>query len=202
MLQNRVNPFGELIATPEHGVWMGNRGILHNDEKQIVRPYKLKNWLTCVLKFRGRHRQVMAPNRYTELFFMDEATAFSAGHRPCFECRRADYSRFKHYWLLGNAGLGFDEKTSIIKIDNHIHKERMGKGNSKLTHKENTADLPDGAMIALNGTAFLKKGNQLFEWSPKGYTEPIALPKGTVDVLTPKSLLNTVRAGYVVQTGV
>src|ERR1700761_1713975 len=186
MLQNRVNPFGELIKTPERGAWMGNRGILHNDQKQIVRPFKLKNWLTCVLEFNGRQRQVMAPNRYTELFFMDEATAFSAGHRPCFECRRADYNRFKSYWLAGNPELGFDEKTSIIKIDNHIHKERMGKGNIKLTHRENTADLPDGAMIKIGDEAYVKKGKQIYRWSPKGYDRPVALPVGEVDVLTPK----------------
>jgi hypothetical protein len=158
MLQNRVNPFGELIRIPERGAWMGNRGVLHNEHQEIIRPYKLKNWLICVLEFKGWHRQVMAPNRYTELFFMDEATAFSAGHRPCFECRRADYNHFKSCWLAGNPRSGFNQKTPIGQIDVYIHHERMGKGNSKLAHQENAADLPDGTMVKLGDKAFFEKG--------------------------------------------
>ena len=127
MLQNRVDPFGQIIKTTAKGAWMGNRGILHNDEQQVLRPFKLKAWLTCNLQFRGRKRQVMAPNRYTELFFMDEATSFAAGHRPCFECRRIDYNHFKTLWLKGNPEYEFNEKTSIQKIDAILHQERMDK---------------------------------------------------------------------------
>ena len=105
MLQNRVDPFGNLIKTPARGSWLGNRGIIHNHNQEVVRPFKLKAWITCTLEFRGRKRQVMAPDRYTELFFLDEATSFAAGHRPCFECRREDALRFKSYWLKGNPAI-------------------------------------------------------------------------------------------------
>src|SRR5262245_5520966 len=97
-LQNRVTPFGDLIATAARGTLMGNRGCLHDDCRQIRRPFALKRWIACVLDFRGRHRTVMAPGRYTELFFLDEATALAAGHRPCAECRHADYVRFRSLW--------------------------------------------------------------------------------------------------------
>jgi len=100
MLQNRVDPLGNIIKTPARGQWMGNRGVIHNDKKEILRPFKLKAWITCKLEFKNWKRQVMTPNRYTELFFLDEATAFGAGHRPCFECRRDDYNLFKSYWLI------------------------------------------------------------------------------------------------------
>jgi hypothetical protein len=113
MLQNRVDPFGNLIKTRARGTWMGNRGVLHDDKQQLLRPFKLKAWLTCRLEFKGRKRQIMAPHRWTELFFLDEATAFAAGHRPCFECRRSDFNKFKSLWIKGNPEYNFDEKTPI-----------------------------------------------------------------------------------------
>ena len=100
--QNRVTPFGEIVAVPERGTMMGNRGRLHDDEGRIRRPWQVKRWLVCLLEFNGRHRQVMAPDRYTELFFLDEATALAAGHRPCFECRRKSYNAFVDAWAIGN----------------------------------------------------------------------------------------------------
>src|SRR5258706_7062392 len=136
MLQNRIDPFGNIITTKARGFWMGNRGILHNEDQKILRPFKLKAWITCVLEFRGRKRQVMAPNRYTELFFLDEATSFAAGHRPCFECRRKDADKFKSFWLKGNPEYNFDQKTSIQEIDNILHKERMEYNKSKITFEE------------------------------------------------------------------
>ena len=104
-LQNRVTPFGEIIATPERGAYMGNRGgrIHHNDRQELqTRRWASRQWITCLLEFKGRHRMVMQPNRYTELFFLDEVTAFAAGHRPCAECRRDDFSRFMTAWAIGN----------------------------------------------------------------------------------------------------
>ena len=101
--QNRVTPFGEIVAVPERGTMMGNRGRLHDEEGRIRRPWQVKRWLICLLEFNGRHRQVMAPDRYTELFFLDEATALAAGHRPCFECRRKSYNAFVDAWAVGNA---------------------------------------------------------------------------------------------------
>ncbi len=99
--QNRVTPFGEIIATSERGTFMGNRGILHDPDGRVRRKWVLKNWLVCVLEFRGRKRTVMTPNRYTELFFLDEATALAAGHRPCAECRHARFIDFCIAWKAG-----------------------------------------------------------------------------------------------------
>lgn len=200
MLQNRVDPTGEIIFTPERGAWMGNRGVIHDGKKNIIKPYALKTWITCSLQFKGRHREVMAKGRYTELFFLDEATAFSAGHRPCAECRRDAYNLFKSYWLNGNAELGFDAKTPIGKIDEIIHKERIGKDKEKLTHKEPFNSLPDGVFFLYNDLTYLKKEKSIYKWSPAGYA-PAETPSisGEVDVLTPGSIVNTFRAGYAPQ---
>src|SRR5580765_1641770 len=116
-MQNRVDPSGNIINTTARGSWLGNRGQLHDDTKFIQRPFKLKAWLTCVLQFKERRRTVMSPGLYTELFFLDEASAFSAGHRPCAECRREDYNRFKAAWIKGNPSFGFNTKTTIGDID-------------------------------------------------------------------------------------
>src|SRR6187402_976555 len=113
MLQNRVDPFGNIFATKTRGTWLGNRGQLHGAGKTILRPFKHKAWIICELRFKGRYREIMSPNLWTELFFLDEATAFAAGHRPCFECRRDDAKRFKQCWIEGNPAHGFTMKTSI-----------------------------------------------------------------------------------------
>src|ERR1700744_4822295 len=126
MLQNRVDPLGQLIRTPARGAWIGNRGLLHDEHQRIVRPFKLKAWLICVLQFKGRHRTVMTPRLYTELFFLDEATAFSAGHRPCFECRREAAQLFRACWVRGNPEYNFTPTTSIYEIDSVLHRERTG----------------------------------------------------------------------------
>src|ERR1700733_14947614 len=151
MLQNRVDPQGNIISTSARGAWMGNRGQLHGKGKHILRPYKLKAWITCLLEFKGWKRQVMSPNLYTELFFFDEATAFAAGHRPCFECRRDDANRFKAAWLKGNPEYGFDHKVLIGEIDEIIHRERIDKKGSKVTFEAAAQDLPDGVFIQMGG---------------------------------------------------
>lgn len=200
MLQNRVDPFGNLIKTQARGAWMGNRGILHNDQQQVLLPFKLKAWITCKLEFNGRKREVMAPHRYTELFFMDEATSFAAGHRPCFECRREDYHKFKLFWLKGNTEYHFDEKTSIKKIDDILHKERINHDKSKVVHEENTKSIPDGTFILMKGNAYLVFDKKMYLWSPFGYDKAISLPgENKLTVLTPQSIVNTFRAGYIPQ---
>jgi hypothetical protein len=197
MLQNRVDPKGNIITTSARGAWMGNRGQLHDKGKTIKRPFKLKAWLICLLEFNGRHRLVMAPNRYTELFFLDEATAFAAGHRPCFECRRPDYSRFKTAWLKGNPEYGFSEKTSFREIDQILHSERIDRKGNKITHEENISNLPDGAFIQLGNEPYLLANNRIHHWTPAGYESAQPLPRTTmVTVLTPISTLNAFRAGY------
>src|SRR5690242_1774734 len=168
-MQNRVNPYGEIIETKARGSWMGNRGLLHDPSKHIVRPYKLKAWITCLLQFKGRHREIMAPNRYTELFFLDEATAFAAGHRPCFECRREDFNRFKTLWIKGNPEYNFSAKTSIEAIDKILHHERMNDDGSKKTYKANINSLPVGTFISIDNDPWLIANDHIWLWTPGGY---------------------------------
>ncbi|HEY2347553.1 MAG TPA: hypothetical protein VGH64_00995 [Puia sp.] len=200
-LQNRVDPFGELIRTKARGAWMGNRGLIHNENQAIVRPFRLKAWITCVLQFKNRHRSVMTPGLYTELFFLDEATSFSAGHRPCAECRRADFNRFKAAWVQGNPLYMYNMKTPIGEIDEILQEERIGLTCSKPTYKEKLGDLPEGSFIEYNGKPYLVKQSQsATSWTPFGYTDALELPRQTeVDVLTPKTIVNTLRSGYIPQ---
>jgi hypothetical protein len=215
MLQNRVDPFGNIIQTPARGAWMGNRGVIHDEHQTIRWPFRIKAWITCVLQFKGRHRTVMTPDRWTELFFLDEATAFAAGHRPCFECRREDASRFKSYWIKGNPAFGFTIKTPIAEIDKIIHNERIDARGNKLTYDASIQDLPDGTFIEWEGKAFLLAEGRLHGWTPFGYEknsiaakeQRIGLPHveqrvgsspeaRLVNVLTPQSIVNAFRAGY------
>ncbi|HEY4327373.1 MAG TPA: hypothetical protein VGN20_25545 [Mucilaginibacter sp.] len=203
MLQNRVDPFGNIIKTAARGAWMGNRGILHDDNQTLLRPFKLKAWITCKLEFKERKRAVMALNRYTELFFLDEATSFAAGHRPCFECRRDDANKFKSLWLKGNPEYNFSEKTSIEEIDEVIHRERMNKDRSKVTFQEDADNIPNGTFILFNGDPFLVLNGLMYLWSPFGYEKGVPLPDiGKLTVLTPHSVVNTFRAGYIPQTAI
>jgi len=195
MLQNRVTPQGDIIATAARGAWMGNRGQLHDSGKDILRPFKLKAWLICLLQFNGRKRQVMAPNRYTELFFLDEATAFAAGHRPCFECRRAAYSHFKTCWLQGNPQYGFSQQTPIQKIDEILHHERINSG-QKVTYTAPANSLPNGTFILMDNQPCMVANNHARQWMPTGYGPATTLPAATVTVLTPQSTVNAFRAGY------
>ena len=200
MIQNRVDPKGNIIKTSARGNWMGNRGQLHDTGKTILRPFKLKAWLICLLEFNGRQREVMASNRYTELFFLDEATAFAAGHRPCFECRRQDYDRFKTAWLKGNPEHNLSAKTAIAIIDCIIHSERIDRKGNKVTHQENISNLPDGAFILIDDEPYLLVDDQIYHWTPAGYGKAQPSPCNEIaTVLTPKSTLNAFRAGYVPQ---
>ncbi len=142
--RNRVTPFGEIVAAPERGTMMGNRGILHDSTGVILRPWQVKRWLICVLEFKGRHRTVMAPNRYTELFFLDEATALSAGHRPCFECRRGRFLAFRDAWTAGNHPSAESGSIRAAVMDERLHADRIGPGRTRRTFRANIDDLPDG----------------------------------------------------------
>jgi hypothetical protein len=201
MLQNRVDPLGNIIRTPARGAWTGNRGVLHDHHKTLLRPFKLKAWITCQLEFKGRNREVMAPDRWTELFFLDEATSFAAGHRPCFECRRTDANRFKSFWLKGNPEYNFTEKTPIGEIDKILHKERIDRKRSKITFEKRIDHIPDGTFVLVGSDPFLVLRRSLFRWTPFGYEKGIALPDvNKLTVLTPRSIVNTFRAGYTPQT--
>lgn len=190
-LQNRVTPFGDVVALPGRGLMMGNRGILHDDARRIVRPFQVKRWIACVLEFRGRHRKVMTPHRYTELFFLDEAAALGAGHRPCAECRRADYNRFRELWAQA-----IGSPNDADSMDARLHAERLD-GKRKRIYREEVARLPDGAFVVYDGRAHLVKGRGLLEWSDSGYVARVPRPRrGQVDVLTPRSLVAVIAAGY------
>jgi hypothetical protein len=202
-LQNRVNPFSRLIATPERGAWTGNRGVIHNVEKKIVRHHAIKAWICCALDYKDFRRQVMSPNRWTELFFLDEATAFAAGHRPCGFCRHPDFKRFKNLWLLANGercGLSIGSKMEAI--DAVIHQERLDANGLQKTYKAKLSDLPDGAFISFGDLtqAYLWHQNQLFAWSFVGYTKVLSFDnQQVVTVLTPQSYVAVFKAGYVPQ---
>jgi hypothetical protein len=199
-LQNRVNPFGVIVATPERGAWTGNRGVIHNAEKQIIKHHAVKYWITCVLEYKGKRRVVMSPNRWTELFFLDEATAFAAGHRPCGFCRYADFKKFKSLWVAANgAQYNVTEQTKMDIIDGYIHQERLNKDGSHQRFKAILHSLPAGTFITLESEkAYLWYKGRLFEWSFSGYREVLDVPETQeVEVLTPCSYVNVFKLGYV-----
>jgi len=196
MLQNRVDPYGNLIKSPARGTFMGNRGLLHNEKQEIRRLFKLTAWITCVLEFKDRKRPVMAPGQYTELFFLDETTSFAAGHRPCFECRRAEATAFKTFWLKGNPEYGFNAKTPIKAIDDILQQERIDQNNKKVTFLEYPDALPDGTFIIFKNEPYLIRNGMMYFWSVEGYGIAKLLPKEKLSVLTPKSVVKTFRTGY------
>jgi hypothetical protein len=197
--QNRVTPFGVLVATPERGTFMGNRGILHDDAGHIKRAWQSKRWIVCVLEFRGRSRQVMAPGRYTELFFLDEATALAAGHRPCAECRHARFLDFCTAWASAHPA-GPAQRPTADAIDHRLHAERLTPDRTKRTFPAALDGLPDGVFVtsaAWEGQAYLVRGDRLLAWTPGGYGEPRRRPKGEqVQLLTPASTVAAIGAGY------
>ena len=201
MLQNRVTPFGEIVADPARGMFMGNRGILHDPATRTLHParrWTTKAWITCVCAFKGRHRAVMGRNGpggkagWTELFFLDEATALAAGHRPCFECRRADALRFRAAWASGNGGA----TPKAGEMDAVLHAERLD-GRQKRLHRLPcpAEDLPDGTMVADGDNALLIRNGRAWRWSFTGYASPQTPPAG-LRLLTPPSTVRALRAGY------
>jgi hypothetical protein len=198
--QNRVNPFGDILAIAERGTCMGNRGVLHDEAGRIRRSWQVKRWLVCVLAFRGRKRSVMTPSRYTELFFLDEATALAAGHRPCAECRHARFMAFCHAWRAAHPCADGSSRPIATAIDDRLHAERMAGDRSKRTFTASLDGLPDGVMVtveAQGAQAYLVWGDHLLAWSPQGYCRRVRRRKGQeVRVLTPPSTVRTIGAGY------
>ena len=190
-LQSRVSPFGELFATTAHGMLMGNRGgRLHDARRKLKRRrWSSQQWICCKLDFNDRQRKVWGEG-YSELFFLDEVTAFAAGHRPCFECRRKDAENF--------ATLFFNRKqrATAAAMDAVLHAERLD-GKNKRTHRRGIDELPDGAMIALGTDALAVRGQRLLRWTPSGYAEAKPRPRGIgVEVLTPPAILAVLTRGY------
>ncbi len=191
-LQNRVDPFGELVATPARGTLVGNRGgKFHRDDKTVLRRrHATRQWICCVLSFKGRQRNVWG-RYYTELFFLDEPTALAAGHRPCFECRREEANDFALKFT------GRDQRASAPAMDDVLHAERLD-GRAKRVHKRELDELPDGAFVTLSGEdAFAVRGERLLRWTTSGYTEARPRPKGiSVNMLTPPSIATVLSRGY------
>jgi hypothetical protein len=193
-LQNRVNPFGELYADPARGTFMGNRGgRFHTGARTLTaRRWVSRQWICCVLAFKGRHRDVWG-RFYTELFFLDEPNALAAGHRPCFECRRQDADDFAECWRRAH---GLRVRPRAAAMDRVLHRERL-QGRAKRRHRRNIDDLADGTVIVLDGAAFALRGDALLRWTPRGYDARVARPRGVmVDVLTPPAILGVLAAGY------
>jgi hypothetical protein len=192
-LQNRVNPLGELIADPARGLVYGNRGCLHDGAGNIRRRYNGKRWIACRLEFRGWHRSpLLQPGRFTELFFLDEATAFAAGHRPCALCRREDYVRFGAIWVDLHGG-----PAGAHTIDARLHAERVAPGTRAQLHHEARLDgLPDGAFVLDATGPCLVLGEGLLTWTAAGYSAPRPRPAGRARVITPPSLVEILRSGW------
>jgi hypothetical protein len=192
-LQNRVTPTGDIIATPHRGMFTGNRGIIHDPAtKTLTRRWTSQAWLTCVCEFRGRRRAVMGGRSWTELFFLDEATAFAAGHRPCFYCRRDDANRFRAAWEAGNKVAG----VRAPDIDTALHRERLD-GRTKRLHALSMLleKLPDGAMVQAGDHSYLITQGRALLWSLAGYREASSGIEEAM-LLTPPSTLRAFIAGY------
>jgi hypothetical protein len=193
-LPNRVDPFGNLFADAARGTLFGNRGgRFHRDDRTLgARRWASRQWICCVLEFKNRQRDVWG-RYYTELFFLDEVTALSAGHRPCFECRRKEAERFAECW---RQAFKLKARPRAPEMDAVLHGERLDD-RAKRRHRRPIGDLPDGAMIARGEGAFALRGGGLLRWTPAGYSGREARPRGiTVDVLTPPTMLAALRHGY------
>jgi hypothetical protein len=188
-LQNRVDPHGGLVATSARGALTGNRGgRFHGVDRTLSqRRWTSRQWIACVCSFKGRHREVWGEG-YTELFFLDEVTALSAGHRPCFECRRADAEAFR-------AAFGAGARPSAPEMDLVLHGERLD-GRLKRVWEAPLETLPDGAMIDRDGRPFAVRGEAIAPWNFSGYGAPQPRQKGFARVLTPPSIVRALAAGY------
>lgn len=194
-LQNRVRPDGEIVASAERGMFMGNRGgRLHDPAtRTLVRTQSSRQWICCVLAFKSRRREVMGSG-YTELFFMDEVTALSAGHRPCFECRRADALAFRAAWQSAH---GLAAPPSAPDMDRALAGERRGRGGEKLTWRARAGSLPDGVMTRIGATVCAVRDSKFLPWTPAGYGACIPVDMTLeVEVLTPASIAGSLHAGY------
>jgi len=199
-LQNRVTPSGEIVAHPGRGLLMGNRGCLHGQGRTLgVSRWRSKLWICCLLDFKGVQRDPMPPGRWTALFFLDEATALAAGHRPCGYCRRGDFLAFGEAW---RAARHLPRRPWAAEMDTTLHRERTDRSRHKLSYLAPAAALPDGVMIRDGGEPGLLIAGRVRPWSFDGYgapTPPGLSPAGTagqVEVLTPPSIVAAITAGY------
>ncbi len=198
--QNRVTPFGEIVTDPARGLFMGNRGILHGADGTLgTSRWRHPHWIICRTEFRGRHRVVMSPGKYTELFFADEAVALAAGHRPCAECRRAAYNEYRRAWQAEDA----DQLPRAGDMDATLHRQRVvSPRRQKITYTAKLSSLPHGAFFIhprRPDVALLKTDDGLWRWSQRGYaalTKSELDPDDIVAVLTPKASVAALSAGF------
>lgn len=192
-LQNRVTPTGDIVASEHRGTFTGNRGIIHDPATRTLldKRWSSPAWLTYVCEFRGRRRKVMSRQSWTELFFLDEATAFAAGHRPCFYCRRDDAKRFRAAWEEGNGTSDLSAKA----MDAVLHAERLDRGKKRLHPLRMAIDqLPDGTMVQAGAESYLIAGSKTLRWSFAGYERADATAPAML--LTPPSTVRAFQAGY------
>lgn len=186
-LQNRVLPSGEIVADAARGMFTGNRGVLHDDQQRLGRArWKGKAWIICALEFKGWQRRVMTPGTWTELFFLDEAVALAAGHRPCALCRREAYVAFQRTF----GGL------KAVEMDKALHLARVGVDGAQQRFWSNIRALPDDTFVLHEGRPHLIRHGLAYPYHPAGYATPIALPQGMVEVMTPEPTVAVLRAGY------
>ena len=189
---NRVTPLGEIIAHEGRGLVYGNRGCLHDANGEIRRRHAGRLWIACRLSFKDRRRDLMQPGRFTELFFLDEATALAAGHRPCAECRREDYNRFLQDWPGA-----LPDGSRAAAINNQLHAERLTDAGTQRHHQAPLDDLPDGAFVLRDGAPWLVRGDRVLRWTPAGYDDSLPRPTGTsAVVVTPPSLVTVLARGW------
>lgn len=177
---------------------MGNRGILHNEKNEIVRPWAHKAWVTCLLEFKGYKRsKPFSTGNYSELFFLDEATGLAAGHRPCGHCQRARHLEFKDAWLRANLPEGASRSALITELDRQLHAERAIPGGQKQTFEAKLSELPLGTFFDMDSVAYLVTARGYLPWSFEGYGDPTAITTDTkVNVLTPRSIIRAISEGY------
>ena len=205
-LQNRIDPFSNLVATSDRGLFMGNRGCLHNGHQQIVRHHVGARWIICLLSFKNRRltedQKSLKGGLYTPLFFLDEATALAAGHRPCAECQRNRFKAFLAAWSAANPDLVAGQRLTATRLDAALHSERLTSTKAKATYQARLHDLPPGVMVVVPDGAqpHLILADGLRPWSFAGYGEPVPCPEDTVlTILTPRSTVGALQCGYVPQ---
>lgn len=190
--QNRVLPTGEIIAHPARGLLTGNRGILHDAAGQLgTARWRHPHWISCALTYKDWRRQVMSPGTWTELFFLDEAVALSAGHRPCALCRRDAFTAFTTAWTRAT-GITPSART----IDQSLHATRVTRDRQQIRHRADCASLPDGTFVLHGAGPHLVSGPHLFPWTPSTYTAPVPRPETPITVLTPSPAVAALAAGY------
>ena len=192
-MRNRVTPLGDIVAIPQRGAWLGNRGILH-EGTTVVRFHRSPLWIICTLSHKDWRLPQWQPHHFTVLFFHDEAVALAAGHRPCALCRRGSYNDYRAALAAGRAG----EVLLAKEIDRLLHGERIHRGtHRRRLHPLPWMELPVGTFVSLDDGPALVGPDSVVPWTTEGYGTARERPsRGTADVITPPSTVDALRQGY------